>query len=83
MPYATFERARYVLGDTRRFTERMNLIDMQPRADLSSTGYALANPSEEYLVLKPAETGGPFTVMLEPGTYLAEWFTIEGRETVP
>ena len=39
------------MGDTLRFAERMNLIAMEPRGDLSSTGYALANPGEEYLVL--------------------------------
>jgi hypothetical protein len=83
MSYAAFEPARYAMGDTLRFAERMNLIRMEPRADLSSTRYALANPGEEYLVLQPGGAAGPFTVMLEPGTYSAEWFGIEGRETVP
>ena len=36
-----FEPARWAMGDTRRFAERMNLIEMVPRDDLSSTGYAL------------------------------------------
>ena len=38
-----------------RFAERMNLIEMEPRGDLSSTGYALANPGQEYLVLQPSD----------------------------
>jgi hypothetical protein len=71
------------MGDTRRFAERMNLIGMQPRGDLSSTGYALADPGQEYLVLQPRGAADQFTVTLEPGTYTAEWFSIEGRETVP
>jgi hypothetical protein len=71
------------MGDTLRFAERMRLIDMEPRDDLSSTGYALANPGQEYLVLRPNEAAGSFTVLLEPGTYTAEWFSIEGRKTVP
>jgi hypothetical protein len=83
MSYAAFEPARWAMGDTRRFAERMNLIGMQPRQDLSSTGYALANPGEEYLVLQPSGAAGPFTVTLEPGSYAAEWFSIEARETVP
>jgi hypothetical protein len=83
MPFAAFEPARYAMGDTLRFAERMNLIEMEPRDDLSSTGYALASPGEEYLVLQPSDTGGPFTVTLEPGTYTTEWFRIEGREAVP
>jgi Family of unknown function (DUF6298) len=83
MSYAAFEPARWAMGDTLRFAERMHLIQMQPRQDLSSTGYALANPGEEYLVLQPSGAAGPFTVRLEPGTYSAEWFSIEARETVP
>ena len=82
-PDAAFEPARYATGDTRRFAERMNLIAMEPRDDLSSTGYTLASPGEEYLVLQPGDKGGPFTVMLEPGNYSAEWFSIASRETVP
>jgi hypothetical protein len=61
----------------------MNLIEMQPRGEFSSTGYALANPGEEYLVLEPSGAAGSFTVRLEPGTYAAEWFSIEAREAVP
>ena len=83
MSYAAFEPARYAMGDTRRFAEQMNLIRMQPRDDLSSTGYALANPGQEYLVLQPSGVAGSFTVLLEPGTYSAEWFSIKGRQTLP
>jgi hypothetical protein len=83
MSFAAFEPARYAMGDTRRFAERMNLIEMKPRDDLSPTGYALANPGVEYLVLQPSEAGSPLIVMLEPGTYSAEWFSIESRESVP
>jgi hypothetical protein len=83
MSYAAFEPARWAMGDTRRFAERMNLIQMEPRQDLSSTGYALANPGEEYLVLQPDQADGRFTVLLEPGTYATEWFSIQGRQTIP
>ena len=77
-----FEPARFAMGDTRRFAERMELIGMEPRGDLSSTGYALANPGEEYLVLQPSDAAEPFTVTLEPGTYAVKWFSVEARETV-
>jgi hypothetical protein len=83
MSYAAFEPARLAMGDTRRFAERVNLLEMQPREDLSSTGFVLANPGQEYLLLQPSGAAGPFTVQLEPGTYAAEWFAIEGRQTVP
>jgi hypothetical protein len=83
MSYAAFEPARHAMGDTLRFPRRMNLIAMAPREELSSTGYALANPGEEYLVLAPGRAAAPFTVRLEPGTYSAEWFAVERRVTVP
>ena len=80
MSSAAFEPARYAMGDTLRFADRMHLIDMEPRDDLSSTGYALANPGQEYLVLQPAGAAEPFTVALEPGPYRAEWFAVDGRQ---
>jgi len=83
MSYAAFEPARHAMGDTRRFAERINLLGMQPRNDLSSTGYALASPGQEYLILQPDEAAAPFTVRLEPGAYAAEWFSIEDRQTIP
>ncbi len=81
-PYQSFEPARYTMGDTLRFAERMKLIDMEPRSDLSSTGYMLANLGEQYLVLQPSETADPFTVTLDAGTYTVEWFSVNSRETV-
>jgi len=80
-PYDFYEAARYAMGDTLRYAEKMNLIEMEPRPDLTSTGFALANPGEEYLVLQPSEAADPFTVVLEPGTYTVEWFSVNGRET--
>jgi hypothetical protein len=80
--YETYEPARYAMGDTVRFAQQMNLIEMQPRGDLSSTGYALANPSKEYLVLDPSETADPFNVTLAAGTYTVEWSNLKSRETV-
>ncbi|HEX8858951.1 MAG TPA: hypothetical protein VGC06_07615 [Actinomycetes bacterium] len=83
MSYAAFEPARHAMGDTLRFAGRMDLIAMAPREDLSSTGYALASPGEEYLVLAPDGAAAPFTVRLEPATYSAEWFSVQRRATVP
>jgi hypothetical protein len=81
MSYTAFEPARWAMGDTRRFADRMRLIDMEPRDDLSSTGYALANPGREYLVLHTGGADGSFTVLLKPGTYSGEWFGIDSRQT--
>ena len=56
---------------------------MAPGGDLTSTGYALVNPGNEYLVLQPAGSGTPFTVDLSAGHYAVEWFTVHGRQTIP
>ena len=79
-PYNAFEAARYAMGDTLRYAQKMNLIEMEPRGDLSSTGYILANPGDEYLVLQPSETNEPFNLTLEKGTYMVEWFSVDSRE---
>ena len=80
MAFDAFEPARLAMGDTVRYAERVWLIEMQPRGDLSSTGYLLASPGVEYLALQPE--AGPFTVTLEPGTYSVEWFAVNVRSTV-
>src|SRR5262249_1989389 len=80
--YESLEPARYAMGDTLRFAQNVHLVDMEPRGDLSSTAYALAKPGTEYLVLEPSETGSPFTVTLEAGTYSVEWYNVNTRETV-
>ena len=53
MAFDAFEPARLAMGDTVRYAERVWLIEMQPRGDLSSTGYLLASPGVEYLALQP------------------------------
>ena len=68
------------MGDTLRFAREMGLIAMEPRGDLSSIGYALANPGEEYLVLQPDETADPFAVRLEANTYSIRWHSVVSRE---
>jgi len=80
-PYETFEPARYAMGDTLRYARRMNLLAMELRGDLSSTGYVLANPNQEYIVLQPSEITEPFTVRLGVGAYIVEWFSVNRRET--
>ena len=82
-PYTAFEATRFAMGDTLRYAEKINLIAMKPSPDLSSTGYILANPGDEYLILQPDEATDPFTVKLEPGIYSVEWFDINHRESKP
>jgi hypothetical protein len=81
-PYPAFEPARYAMGDTLDFARRMDLIYMEPRGDLTSTGYALAYPGEEYLILDPGDSGDAFTASVAPGVYAVEWYSVNQRETV-
>ncbi len=57
-------------------------MDMTPRGDLSSTGYVLANPGTEYLVLQPSATADAFTLELAAGAYTVEWYSVDSRESV-
>jgi hypothetical protein len=79
-PFEFYEPARWAMGDTQRYAERMNLIEMEPRGELSSTGYALANPGEEYLVLAPDGDGRAVTIQLAAGRYSVEWFNVASRD---
>ena len=76
--FETYEPARYAMGDTRRFAERMSLVDTEPRPDIASTGYALADPGRQLLTLDPAG-GSPFTVVLEAGQWQVEWYDVTRR----
>jgi hypothetical protein len=80
-PFQFYEPARWAMGDTRRYAERVDLVRMQPRSDVASTGYALANPGSEYLVLEPHGDGRAFTVDVDAGSYAVEWFDVTTRET--
>jgi hypothetical protein len=79
--YESFEPARYAMGDTLRYAERMALLDMAPRGELSSTGYVLAAVGQEYLILDPGGAADAFTVTLATGTYAVEWYSVTTRET--
>lgn len=78
-----FEPARQAMGDTRRYAERIDLVRMPPRGDLSSTGYALAHPGKEYLILQPSEPSEPFTAELLAGSYTAHWYAVDERTSLP
>jgi Family of unknown function (DUF6298)/Putative collagen-binding domain of a collagenase len=70
-PLPEQDAIRKAMGYTSMFANKMNLAAMTPRGDLTSTGYALANPGSEYLVYAPS--GGSFTVNLASGGYFFEW----------
>jgi hypothetical protein len=70
-----WENVRATMGYIRSYGDRMNLIAMTPRANLSSTGFALANTGavgSELLVYSP--NGGKFAVNL---SYTSRAFSVE------
>jgi Family of unknown function (DUF6298) len=77
--YDSLEPARHALGDTRRFAADVDLAAVEPRGDLTSTGYALAWPGHQYVVLRPGGSDPSITVTLQPGTYTARWFDVDHR----
>jgi len=80
-----WELVRTNMGYARTYANRMNLIAMEPRVDLASTAFCLANifaPAAEYLVYLP--TGGTVTVDLSAtsGTLNVEWFDPRTGQTI-
>ena len=69
---STWLDIRKNLGYTLSYAKKMNLVSMLPHQELTSTGYALANPGSEYLVYQPGSGG--FNVNLIAGDYNFEWF---------
>jgi hypothetical protein len=70
-PLPEQDSIRKAMGYTYMLAKKMNLAAMAPRGELTSTGYALANPGSEYLVYAPS--GGSFTVNLAAGSYFFDW----------
>jgi hypothetical protein len=60
-------------GSVLHYANKMKLEQMTPQNQLSSTGYVLAHPGEEYLVYQP-NGGQAFTLDLLGGSYSYEWF---------
>ena len=81
--FQLFEPARWAMGDTRRLAERIGLVDMAPRADVASTGYALVNDGKEYVVLEPTGEDRRVTVTLPAGRYAVVWSGVVSRATRP
>ena len=68
------EFIRKNMGYTNRFAEKMDLIHMQPRNELSSSNYCLAQENNEYLFYLPAGKQLEADLTNAPSTFVAEWF---------
>ncbi|MHB8898115.1 MAG: DUF6298 domain-containing protein [Thermoguttaceae bacterium] len=67
------EGIRKSMGQVLDWSRRVNLAAMQPREDLASTRYCLADEGAEFLVFLPKGTG-QVTVRMPAGRYQATWF---------
>ena len=68
------ESIRKNMGYTRRFAEKMDLIHMEPRNELSSSNYCLVRENIEYLFYSPAGKQLEADLTNAHSTFLAEWF---------
>jgi hypothetical protein len=64
---------RTTMGDLAFYAKQVDLKNMTPRPGISTTGFALANPGNQYFVFSP-NGGSPFTLTTQAGAYNFEWF---------
>ncbi len=78
LPSPTWQdSARAGMGQTRQFSERIDLAAMTPHGELSGTRYCLANPGKEYLVFQAGNRGEFSVDLADAGTeYAVEWFNV-------
>lgn len=67
------DTAMYANG-TSAHPAHLDLASVVPHGELSSTGFALANPGHQYLVYQP--TNASFTLTTVAGTYTREWWSV-------
>jgi hypothetical protein len=81
--YPDWEPTRRAMGETRRYSMKMDLAKMIPHPELASSRYCLANPGQEYLVYLPE--GGKVTLNLRTGlgSFAVEWFLPRVNRTFP
>jgi len=66
--------AQQVVRDIISYAARMDLAATVPQGLLSSTGYALAELGQKYLLWQPGTAAFTLDLTLESGTYSVEWF---------
>jgi hypothetical protein len=72
--HPTWEPIRRSIGHARAYANRMDLVAMVPRGDLSSTAYCLACPGREYLVYQPEVARFQVNLKDGSGPFSVEWF---------
>ena len=73
--------ARRAMGDTLRWSRRINLAGMTPRPDLASSRFCLAQPGREYLVYSPFTRSVIVDLSAVETQVVVEWFSPGTGET--
>lgn len=78
------DSARQAMGQAVRYAGDLDLAKMTPSDRLAGTGYCLANPGREYLVLQPG-IRGLFNVNLKDvaGECSVEWLDVTRGQYIP
>jgi hypothetical protein len=76
-----WEDIRKNLGYTMNYAGRVNLIDMVPRVDLSSTGYCIAKEGTDYLAYLPHGGRVILNLSATSGKLAVEWFNPNNGDT--
>jgi hypothetical protein len=64
---------RRAMGHTVELATQVNLVGMQPRSDMASTQYCLADVGRAYLVYQPEKEEALISVNLKAGKYAVQW----------
>lgn len=70
-PY--WEVLRNSMGRARTYADKIDLLNMTPQAELSTTGFCLAHVGRQYLIYLPASRN-EFALNLIEGDYAVEWY---------
>jgi hypothetical protein len=85
LPSPTWQdSARVAMGQTRDWSQKIDLAHMLPEPSLCQTGYVLAKKGEEYLAYQDGSQGEFWLNLTDgPGEYSSEWFNITSGTLQP
>jgi hypothetical protein len=72
-PDLYYDGLREVMGQTRKYAEKMNLAAALPHPELASSQFCLADPGKQYLVFLPRAGEVDVDLSAAAATFNAEW----------
>lgn len=77
-----WQRIRRNVSQAAAYAKRMDLKNAHPRADLATTGFCLACPSEQYIIYQPGSEPFEVSGLVAQADYLYEWFDTDRYHVV-